>query len=152
MTVGALEPRKNHAFLLDVLAETARQGRRCSLDIVGEGSSHQELARRAAQLGLTPDVHFLGNRTDVRALLPGHRLYVHAAHHESFGISLIEAMSAGLPVLPLRWAAFPRCSTAAGRVPSGRSTTLSRRQGSFYVCWTITMPWPGRGTRPTPGS
>jgi len=99
VTVGSLEPRKNQVFLLEVLAEAARLGRRCSLDIIGDGSSRQALVRRARELGVADDVHFLGNRSDVRRLLPGHRLYVHAAHYEAFGIALIEAMSAGLPVL-----------------------------------------------------
>ena len=99
VTVGSLEPRKNQRFLLEVLAEAARLGRRFSLDIIGEGSSRPALLQRAHELGVADHVHFLGNRTDVRAQLPGHRLYVHASHYESFGIALIEAMSAGLPVL-----------------------------------------------------
>lgn len=99
VTVGTLEPRKNQVFLLEVLAEAAALGRRFSLDIIGDGSCRSMLARRAEELGVAGDVRFLGNRPDVRAQLPGHRLYVHAARHEAFGIALIEAMSAGLPVL-----------------------------------------------------
>lgn len=99
VSVGSLEPRKNQAFLLEVLAEAAKVGRRCTLDIIGDGSSHQALVERARELGVAGDVRFLGNRNDVRALLPGHRLYVHAAHYEALPVALIEAMSAGLPVL-----------------------------------------------------
>jgi len=99
VTVGSLEPRKNHGFLLEVLAEAARQGLRLSLDVIGDGSSRQALVQRAHELGVAGDVHFLGNRSDVRALLPGHRLYVHAALYEALPVSLIEAMSAGLAVL-----------------------------------------------------
>lgn len=99
VTVGSLEQRKNHTFLLDVLAEAARLGRRYSLDVIGEGELRAPLTRRAHQLGLADQVRFLGRQPDPRASLPGHRLYVHAARRESFGIALVEAMAAGLPVL-----------------------------------------------------
>ena len=99
VTVGTLEPRKNHRFLLEVLAEAAARGRRYTLDVIGDGPCRKDLIRLAEELGVSGQVRFLGARTDVRALLPGYRLYVHAARQEAFGICLIEAMSAGLPVV-----------------------------------------------------
>lgn len=99
ITIGSLEPRKNQAYLLEVLAAARRLGRRCTLTVVGDGPDRTMLERRATHLGIAEDVRFLGYRADARALLSGHRLYAHAAVEESFGIVLVEAMSAGLPVL-----------------------------------------------------
>lgn len=99
VTVGSLEYRKNHAFLLDVLAEATKLGSRYSLDVVGDGEDREALTRRAQALGLSDRVRFLGYQSDPRSLLPGHRMYVHAARHEACPIAVIEAMAAGLPVL-----------------------------------------------------
>jgi glycosyltransferase involved in cell wall biosynthesis len=99
VSVGSLEPRKNQEYLLEVLAHAAKRGERYSLDVIGDGPLRHALSHRAEELGIAGDVRFLGSRDDVRAQLPGHRLYVHAARQEAFGICLIEAMAAGLPVL-----------------------------------------------------
>lgn len=99
VTVGSLEPRKNQAYLLDVLAAARRRGRRCTLTVVGDGPQRAALEQRARMLGLAPDVRFVGHRDDVARLLPQHRVYCHTSRMESFGIVLVEAMAAGVPVL-----------------------------------------------------
>lgn len=99
ITIGSLEPRKNQAHLLEILAQVRRTGHACRLTIVGDGPERARLERQAARLGVADLVRFLGYRTDARSLLRGHRLYVHTALDESFGIVLVEAMAAGLPVL-----------------------------------------------------
>src|SRR5262249_43902237 len=76
ITIGGLEPHKNQAFLLDVVAAANRLGRRYTLDVVGDGRSRQSLVRRARALDVEDQVAFLGARRNARALLPGHRAYV----------------------------------------------------------------------------
>ena len=101
VSTGKLEDRKNHRFLLEVLAEANRAGRRLTLDVFGDGPLRRELPRVAGSLGLESQVRFRGFRTDVRDFLPRYRVYVHAASAESaaFPLAIIEAMAAGLPVL-----------------------------------------------------
>ncbi|QGN59153.1 glycosyltransferase [Nostocoides sp. HKS02] len=99
VTVGALEPRKNQGYLLEVLAAAAQRGHRYSLTVIGDGPDRGRLERQAARLGLTGQVSFAGYQADPRRLMAGHRLYCHTARMESFGIALVEAMSEGLPVL-----------------------------------------------------
>jgi glycosyltransferase involved in cell wall biosynthesis len=107
VTVGSLQSRKNHIYLVEVIAEAAKLGRRCSLDIIGEGETRQSLVDLAQQLGVLDDIHFLGSQSNPRALMPGYKLYVHTALQEAFGIVLIEAMAAGLPVLAGRVGGVP---------------------------------------------
>lgn len=99
VTVGFLESRKNHAYLIDVLGAAARRGHRYTLDIVGSGPDRRALEARADGHGVGDLVRFLGYQADPPALLPGHRLYCHTAVIENLPIALLEAMAAGLPVL-----------------------------------------------------
>jgi glycosyltransferase involved in cell wall biosynthesis len=99
ISIGTLEPRKNQAFLLHVLHEAQQLGHKYTLSLVGDGPSRASLEQLTAQLNLGDQVRFLGQQPDARHLLPAHRAYVHAATMESFGIVLVEAMAAGLPVV-----------------------------------------------------
>lgn len=107
ISIGTLEPRKNHAFLLDVVAAAAALGRSLTLTIVGEGPLREHLAERARHLGIAGRVEFAGRVPRARERIPAHRLYVHAAKLESFGIALIEAMAAGRPVVAARTGGIP---------------------------------------------
>lgn len=99
VTVGSLEPRKNQRYLLEVLAAARAQGHRLTLDVVGEGPDRRSLAERARVLGLQDQVRFLGYVPDAAHTLPAYRAYVHPARREPFGLALVEAMAAGLPVV-----------------------------------------------------
>lgn len=99
VTTGSLEIVKNHRFLLTVLAQARRAGRRLTLDVFGDGPCRQDLQRLARALGLADQVRFRGFQPDVRRFLPRYRAYVHASYSESLPLAIIEAMAAGLPVL-----------------------------------------------------
>lgn len=47
---------------------------------------------------LTEQVHFLGSRSDVPAILSELDAFVYASNHDTFGIAVVEAMAVGLPV------------------------------------------------------
>jgi glycosyltransferase involved in cell wall biosynthesis len=60
----------------------------------------ESLRARAARLGIADRVEFLGERRDVRSLLARSDIYCQPnIEPEPFGISFIEAMAAGLPVV-----------------------------------------------------
>lgn len=119
ITVGSLEPRKNQAYLLDILAAAAKRGRRYTLTIVGAGPDRADLERAVSRLGLGEQVVLLGRHPNPRELLSAHQLYCHTAVAESFGIVLLEAMSAGLPVI-------------AGRVGGIPEVVRAGRDGAFW--------------------
>lgn len=98
ITIGTLEPRKNQAFLLRTLAAAHKLGHPYSLSIVGDGSERKRLEALTDGLGLRNHVTFTGALPDAWTHIPKHRAYVHAAHMESFGIVLLEAMAVGKPV------------------------------------------------------
>jgi glycosyltransferase involved in cell wall biosynthesis len=99
ITIGTLEPRKNQAYLLQVLAAAQALGQRFSLDIVGAGPERSSLLALARTLGVAERVHFLGFQSNAGRLIAGHRAYVHAARIENLPVTLVEALRAGVPVL-----------------------------------------------------
>lgn len=98
ISIGTLEPRKNQGYLLHVLAETRQLGYRYRLTLVGDGPSRGEWEALAKQLGVADQVKFLGYVLGASSLLPAHRVYAHAAQMENLPLTLIEAMSHGLPI------------------------------------------------------
>jgi glycosyltransferase involved in cell wall biosynthesis len=99
VTIGNLDLVKNHRFMLEVLAHAKRAGRSFTLDIFGEGPCRKDLVRQARSLALEEQVHLHGFRPDVRDFLLGYRAYVHASYSESSSLAIMEAMSAGLPIV-----------------------------------------------------
>lgn len=68
-----------------------------TFDIVGDGAFRQNLEQQTVDLGLTDRVDFLGNRNDIPELLKTHDIFIHMPEwEEGFGITVIEAMAAGL--------------------------------------------------------
>ena len=75
------------------------------LVVLGEGPERLELERLARQLGVP--VYLPGRVPDVAAWLRRAALLVHPARWEGFGLALLEAMLAGLPVVATRVSSIP---------------------------------------------
>ncbi len=99
VSTGKLEDRKNHRFLLEVLAEAKRLGRSLTLDLYGDGPLRKDLQQLASSLGLDEQIRFHGFRPDVASFLSGYRAYAHSAYAETSSLAIIEAMAAGLPIV-----------------------------------------------------
>src|ERR1043166_1296337 len=100
---------------LAALDETMRE--RTRLVVIGQNRP-AEFALLARQLGVSDRVHFLGGRYDVFDWLLAADLLVHPARSEAAGMILLEALTAGLPVLvtDVCGYAFHIERAAAGRV------------------------------------
>jgi glycosyltransferase involved in cell wall biosynthesis len=100
LTSGVLDVRKNIGVLLEAWSALARgeAARDAVLMIAGEGPLRKDLEARAAALSLN-NVSFMGWRNDLASHLGGVTLVVHPAFHEGMSNSILEALSAGVPVL-----------------------------------------------------
>jgi len=70
--------------------------------IIGDGPERQSLEKKAALLGLLANVVFTGKLSEgkeVIALMKASRVFVIPSTREGFGISALEAMACGLPVV-----------------------------------------------------
>jgi glycosyltransferase involved in cell wall biosynthesis len=100
-TVGRLEARKGHAHLLRAAQTMFRlaNGLRPQVLIVGDGPLREELARRAAELGVAGSVRFAGRLADVRVALSAMDVFVLPSTEEGMPNALLEAMASRRPVV-----------------------------------------------------
>ena len=84
------------------------------LVVLGEGPERPALLRLAQELGVKPRVFLLGRVPDVAAWLGRATVLVHPARWEGFGLGVLEAMLAGLPVVATNVSALPELVVEGG--------------------------------------
>jgi glycosyltransferase involved in cell wall biosynthesis len=94
------------ATLLRAFARAREQQPEARLAILGGGPLEAETRALAESLGLA-DAVTLPGRTEIRDWLERADVFVHTSRWEGFGIVLLEAMLAGLPVVATRVSAVP---------------------------------------------
>jgi glycosyltransferase involved in cell wall biosynthesis len=99
LAVGRLAFEKGHDVLLRALAQAGPALPPWSLTVLGEGPLRGELLRLAAELGIADRCEFPGYVADPYALMVTSDIYIHPSRWEGFGLSLLEAMALGLPVI-----------------------------------------------------
>lgn len=92
---------KNHQFMVDVVHNLKQRGFEVKLDFLGNGECMEEVKQKVKLYGLEKEINFTGVVDDVESYLAKANVYVHPAYYEPFGLVLIEAMAAGLPVVCL---------------------------------------------------
>jgi glycosyltransferase involved in cell wall biosynthesis len=110
--VAWLRPQKNPLLLLEAFRRGPASDPRAHLLFAGiadsqSGGLQSELEKRVADSGLRGRVHLLGLRADVPELLNAADVFVMSSDYEGNPLAVMEAMSAGKPVV----------STAVGGVP-----------------------------------
>ncbi|WP_437957935.1 glycosyltransferase [Sorangium sp. So ce119] len=100
--VARLSPEKDHATLLAAFARLREVRADAHLTLVGDGPVRPALEQQAARLGLAGAVTFTGTRGDVAELLPAFDVFALASLTEGISLTLIEAASAGLPIVATR--------------------------------------------------
>lgn len=102
-TIGALHPRKSHHLFIAAAAKLLLREPRARFLVVGEGPLRAELEEQAQALGIASRLALTGQRRDVAALLGATTVYVKPGVVEGFvGITVLEAMAAGKPVVAFR--------------------------------------------------
>jgi glycosyltransferase involved in cell wall biosynthesis len=107
LNVGRLMVQKNQALLIDAFASGPARLPDTHLLIIGDGQLRPMLEDRVTGHGLDARVHFLGVRSDIPDALGAADVFVLSSDWEGNPLSVMEAMSAGMPVI----------STAVGGVP-----------------------------------
>ena len=85
----------------DIIATFAEVNRKVEsvLIMVGDGPDRHNAEHQARQLGVDKSVHFLGKIESVAPLLAAADLFLLPSNAESFGLSALEALASGTPVI-----------------------------------------------------
>lgn len=95
--VGRLHPDKDQATLLRAFAEINSPD--SILVIVGQGRLEQNLKTLATELGVAEQVRFLGRVENAWKYFKAFDVFVLSSDNEPFGMVLLEAIAADIPVL-----------------------------------------------------
>lgn len=101
ISVGSLVPKKNQRLLVEIAYMLKSKNINFEILILGDGVERINLEEEIAIKGLSKYVKLLGNVNDVSFYLNNSTLFLHTATYEPFGLVLLEAMAAGLPVISL---------------------------------------------------
>jgi glycosyltransferase involved in cell wall biosynthesis len=95
--LGRLDPNKQFDMVIEAAAPLL--GDDVKLLIVGKGNERAHLEQVARDRGVTGQVIFAGERHDVADMLSAMDLFVASSKQETFGLSVLEGLANGLPVL-----------------------------------------------------
>jgi L-malate glycosyltransferase len=98
MHISNFRPVKRVRDIVSVFEGVSKQVK-ARLIFIGSGPDLEPAIRMVEELGLTSKVHFLGRQVDVSCFLPLADIYLLLSEHESFGLTALEAMSCGVPVI-----------------------------------------------------
>lgn len=106
ISTGALYHIKNHKLMIEAFKMAEKIIPEIELTILGEGELREGLEKQIAAYGLANKVHLPGIQKDVSDYLQKSHIFILSSNVEGLPISVLEAMSCGLPVI----------TTAAGGV------------------------------------
>ncbi len=117
LTVGTLQPRKNHLTLVRAFAQVAPQLPDLHLVIAGgKGWMYDQVIAEVARLDLGERVRFIGfvDDADLPDLYRAARVFAFPSLYEGFGLPPLEAMACGVPVVASNASSLPEVMGDAG--------------------------------------
>jgi glycosyltransferase involved in cell wall biosynthesis len=119
LTVGDLQPRKNHLGLLKAFEEAVRAHPQLRHQLVFVGKEtwySKDLHRAVERSSVSGRVHFTGfvEDSDLVSFYAGCDLFVFPSFYEGFGLPILEAMACGRAVACSSATAMPEVANAAG--------------------------------------
>ena len=136
LTVANLRSEKGYDVLLEAARLSVAAGVPVHFVSVGRGPLEAALAAQSQARGLGGHLVFLGTRTDTARLMAGADLFVLPSHQEGLPVALMEAMSAGLPIVATIVGGVPDVITDNVEgllVPPGRPDLLAAAVGRLAL-------------------
>jgi len=97
--IARLSDVKGHVYLIEAMKSVLQDVPNAQLLIVGEGKMKNKLARLIAKLAIDRNVVFLPSVRDTASVLSIMDIFVMPSIEEGLGLSLMEAMAAGVAVI-----------------------------------------------------
>jgi len=115
LSVSTLQPRKNYRMLIRAFRSVAARHPHRLVIAGGKGWLYEDVLAEVHRQGLEERVHFAGfvDDADLPALYSGADLFVFPSLYEGFGLTLLEAMACGVPVLTSTASSLPEVAGEA---------------------------------------
>lgn len=97
VSVGQLSNRKNHRIIIKSLSGIKKEN--IKYLIIGDGENKKRFKKLTQKLDLEDKVIFAGYRKDIKNILLESDFFAFPSKQEGLPVSLMEAMSSGLPVI-----------------------------------------------------
>jgi glycosyltransferase involved in cell wall biosynthesis len=115
--VGRLHPDKDQATLLKAFAAATPDIPPTSLLVIlGQGRLEEKLRQLGIDLGIEQRVRFLGQVPQARRVFKAFDIFVLSSDHEPFGMVLLEAMAAGVPIIASNCGGAPEIARGHGQL------------------------------------
>jgi len=98
-SAGRFFPVKDFSFFVEVAAEVKLCVKDIRFELAGEGPEFENITERIYRHGLQNVFHLKGFVEDIPVFYMGLDLYINTSIHEGLPMSVLEAMSHGLPVI-----------------------------------------------------
>ena len=98
-SVAHLLPKKGHEYLLRAMVAVVDRDPMARLVIAGRGPERERLEQLTRDLGIIDFVQFLGYRGDIPNVVNTLDLLVQPSLEEAFGLSMVEGMALGKPIV-----------------------------------------------------
>jgi glycosyltransferase involved in cell wall biosynthesis len=135
LAAGRLEPQKGFIHLIRAFGQLRDVGEDWGLVILGEGPERAALESRVRALGLERRVFLPGPAGNMMDWYKRASLFVLTSLYEGFPNAVLEAMTAGVPVVSFDCDAGPRDMIRHGvdgvLVPVGDETALAKSMGAL---------------------
>ncbi len=131
--VGRLHPDKDQKTLIAGFAKALPQLDNGLLAIVGAGRLENELKQQVKVLGIEGAVNFLGRVPEAWRYFKAFDVFVLTSNYEPFGMVLLEAMIAGVPVISTDVGGAPEVVGSSGKLfclqdESGLANIIKRKE------------------------
>lgn len=97
--VGNFNAGRNHIILIDAFSKLLKYHNNVFLLLAGRGELLDDAKEKARELDILANVQFLGEIHNVNSFLKKLDCFVYSSKNETFGISVIEAIYTGVPVI-----------------------------------------------------
>jgi O-antigen biosynthesis protein len=106
-SVARFSFQKGHEYMIEAIPAILESFPETRFLLVGDGPERGKIVRKAEELGLQEKVLFAGERQDVADVLSAMDVFLLSSIFEGLPLSVLEAMSVGLPVIATRVSGTP---------------------------------------------
>lgn len=133
--IGRLVPQKDYPTLLKAFADFSVDAPLSVLQIIGSGYLEPDLKNLSIELGIVNRVEWIGKISNVFHYLEMLDLFVLTSLYEGFGLVLLEAMDASVPILASRNSAIPEVlgDEYPGLFETSNSNQLAKKMLEIYL-------------------